>query len=85
VLPRTEVAGLIGAQRLEGVHVRDNVTRETSIDPVCGLFVFMGAAPRHHGSGSERPLPMNSLFASGVERYGVSVRTTDTILQPLSA
>ena len=36
---------LVGEQRLEGVHLRDNVTEETSVVPVCGLFVFIGAAP----------------------------------------
>jgi thioredoxin reductase (NADPH) len=45
VLPRTEVTSLIGEQCLEGVEVLDNLTQETSTLPVCGLFVFIGAAP----------------------------------------
>jgi thioredoxin reductase (NADPH) len=44
-LPRTEVTSLIGEQRLEGVELRNNVTEETSIFSICGLFVFIGAAP----------------------------------------
>jgi thioredoxin reductase (NADPH) len=45
VFPRTEVTALVGEGHLEGVELRNNVTQETSIVPVCGLFVFIGAAP----------------------------------------
>ena len=45
VLPRTEVTALVGEGRLEGVELRNNVTEKTSIVQVCGLFVFIGAAP----------------------------------------
>jgi len=45
VMRRTEVVALVGEQRLEGVKLRHNATRATSIVPACGLFVFIGAAP----------------------------------------
>lgn len=45
VLPRSEVTGLVGEQRLEGVELRDNIGHETSTIPICGLFVFIGAKP----------------------------------------
>jgi thioredoxin reductase (NADPH) len=45
VSPRTEVAGLIGEQKLEGVDLRQNDSQEASTLPVCGLFVFIGANP----------------------------------------
>ena len=45
VLPRSEVTALVGEQHLEGVELRNNVTMESSIEAVCGLFVFIGAAP----------------------------------------
>jgi thioredoxin reductase (NADPH) len=46
VSPRTEVTGLVGDQRLEGVVLRDNTTQLISTVPVRGLFVFIGATPR---------------------------------------
>jgi thioredoxin reductase (NADPH) len=45
VFARTEVTGLVGEHRLEGVNLQHNVTREISAIPVCGLFVFIGATP----------------------------------------
>ena len=45
VSPRTEVATLVGDQKLEGVDLRDNASQEISTVPVCGLFVFIGANP----------------------------------------
>ncbi len=45
VFQRTEVTALVGEGRLEAVALRNNVTEATSIVPVCGLFVFIGAAP----------------------------------------
>jgi len=45
VSPHTEVAGLIGDAKLEGVEVRDSITKVTSTMEICGLFVFIGAAP----------------------------------------
>jgi thioredoxin reductase (NADPH) len=45
VSPRTEVTGLVGDQKLEGVNLRDNNTQEARTIPLCGLFVFIGANP----------------------------------------
>jgi thioredoxin reductase (NADPH) len=45
VSPKTEVVGLVGEQRLEGVTLRDNGSGQTAIEPSCGLFVFIGATP----------------------------------------
>ncbi len=45
VSSRTEVTGLVGEQKLEGVGLRNNVSQETSTLPVTGLFVFIGANP----------------------------------------
>jgi thioredoxin reductase (NADPH) len=45
VLPRTEVVSLVGDDLLEGVEVREKTSQLTSVLPVCGLFVFIGAAP----------------------------------------
>jgi thioredoxin reductase (NADPH) len=46
VWPRTQVAGLIGADLLEGVRIRDTAQPEASDLAVTGLFVFIGAQPR---------------------------------------
>lgn len=45
ISPRTEVAGLIGEHKLEGVVLRHNSSQEASTLPICGLFVFIGANP----------------------------------------
>jgi thioredoxin reductase (NADPH) len=45
VLTQTEVVGLVGEQRLEGVTLRDNRSGEVSTEPTGGLFVFIGATP----------------------------------------
>jgi thioredoxin reductase (NADPH) len=45
ISPRTEVSGLVGEQKLQGVNLRDNNSQETSTIPICGLFVFIGAYP----------------------------------------
>jgi thioredoxin reductase (NADPH) len=45
VSPRTEVTGLVGEQKLDGVDLHDNATQELSTVPVGGLFVFIGATP----------------------------------------
>jgi thioredoxin reductase (NADPH) len=45
VSPGTEVTGLVGEDKLEGVDLRDNASREISTVPVQGLFVFIGANP----------------------------------------
>jgi thioredoxin reductase (NADPH) len=46
VVPRTEVTGLLGEQQLEGVHLYNSASDQSSSLPVCGLFVFIGAEPR---------------------------------------
>ena len=45
VAPQTEVIGLVGDGRLEGVTLRHNGSGETVSHPTCGLFVFIGAKP----------------------------------------
>lgn len=45
VSPRTEVVGLVGDDQLEGVELRDDESGQASVDPVSGLFVFIGAKP----------------------------------------
>jgi thioredoxin reductase (NADPH) len=45
VAPHTEVVGLVGEQRLEGVTLRDNTSGRIFTQPSRGLFVFIGAAP----------------------------------------
>jgi thioredoxin reductase (NADPH) len=45
VLPRTEVAALVGDEKLEAIDLRSNESHETSRVPACGLFVFIGANP----------------------------------------
>ena len=42
---RTEVVGLVGAERLEGVVLRDNPSGRSQTESCCGLFVFIGATP----------------------------------------
>jgi thioredoxin reductase (NADPH) len=42
---QSEVIGLIGERRLEGVTLRDKGSGETITQPSCGLFVFIGATP----------------------------------------
>ena len=42
---RSEVIGLVGTERLEGLEVRDNEAQQVSELPVRGLFVFIGAKP----------------------------------------
>jgi thioredoxin reductase (NADPH) len=44
----TEVIGLIGEQRLEGVTLRDKRSGQIVAQPSCGLFVFIGATPCTH-------------------------------------
>ena len=45
VSPKTEVVGLIGDGRLEGVTLRNNASGEIVTHPTCGLFTFIGAQP----------------------------------------
>jgi thioredoxin reductase (NADPH) len=45
VSPHTEVCGLIGDKVLEGVEIRHTISQVTITLSICGLFVFIGAAP----------------------------------------
>jgi len=45
VSSRTEVVGLVGAKALQAVELRHNTVGQTSVQAVCGLFVFIGARP----------------------------------------
>jgi thioredoxin reductase (NADPH) len=45
VSPHTEVVGLVGEQRLEGVTLRESASGRTFTQPSRGLFVFIGATP----------------------------------------
>jgi thioredoxin reductase (NADPH) len=45
ILPKTEVTGLLGDEKLDGITLRDNATQRSSQVPACGLFVFIGANP----------------------------------------
>jgi thioredoxin reductase (NADPH) len=42
---QTEVVGLVGEQRLDGVVLCDNRSGRSLTEPSCGLFVFIGAKP----------------------------------------
>jgi thioredoxin reductase (NADPH) len=53
VWPRTEVTGLIGEQKLEGVNLQDNNSGETATIPIRGLFVFIGANPHTEWLGGQ--------------------------------
>jgi len=46
VSAHTEVVGLVGDRRLDGVVVRDNRSGRSRTQPSRGLFVFIGATPR---------------------------------------
>jgi thioredoxin reductase (NADPH) len=41
----TEVAALVGKEKLDGVKLRDNRSGVVSLHEICGLFVFIGAKP----------------------------------------
>jgi len=45
VLPQTQVRALVGQDQLEGVEVVESRWQQTSILPVRGLFIFIGATP----------------------------------------
>jgi thioredoxin reductase (NADPH) len=40
-----EVVGLVGEGALTGVELQDNRSGQTSVQDICGLFVFIGAKP----------------------------------------
>jgi thioredoxin reductase (NADPH) len=43
---KTEVAGVIGNQQLEGLVLRDSIEQATEEVPAAALFIFIGAEPR---------------------------------------
>jgi thioredoxin reductase (NADPH) len=45
VRPHTEVSGLLGSDRFEGVDLIESVSHQTSTLAIGGLFVFIGAKP----------------------------------------
>jgi thioredoxin reductase (NADPH) len=45
VLPHRDVVALVGEKRLEGVALRENQSQSTSVEAICGLFLFIGATP----------------------------------------
>jgi thioredoxin reductase (NADPH) len=45
VRPHTEVSGLLGQDRFEGLELVESVSRQTSTLAIGGLFVFIGAKP----------------------------------------
>ena len=67
VLARTEVTALVGEQRLEGVEIWNNVGQETSIVPVSGLFVFIGAAPCTGWIGSQLAQDDDGFLLTGTD------------------
>jgi thioredoxin reductase (NADPH) len=67
VLARTEVTGLIGEQQLNGVHLRNNIGNETSVLAVCGLFVFIGAAPCTGWIGSQLAQDDDGFLLTGTD------------------
>ena len=46
VLLNTRVTGIAGQSRLGSVTLKNDVTGEVSEEPTCGLFIFIGTAPR---------------------------------------
>ena len=45
VIPNTDVVGLVGKKRLEGVELRDKAAGTVSTLSIAGLFIFIGATP----------------------------------------
>ena len=67
VLARTEVTALVGEQRLEGVEIWNDLGQETSIVPVSGLFVFIGAAPCTGWIGSQLAQDDDGFLLTGTD------------------
>jgi thioredoxin reductase (NADPH) len=67
VSPGTEVTGLVGELRLEGVNLRDRASRETSTAPVCGLFVFIGANPCTEWLGGQLAQDEHGFLLTGAD------------------
>jgi thioredoxin reductase (NADPH) len=53
VSPRTEVIALVGTEHLEGVELRNNDSKEVSVEAIGGLFVFIGARPSTEWTGGQ--------------------------------
>jgi thioredoxin reductase (NADPH) len=67
VSPGTEVTGLVGEPKLEGVEVRDNKSRETSTVSALGLFVFIGAKPCTEWLGGELAEDAHGFLLTGAD------------------
>ena len=65
VATRTEVIGLIGDGRLEGVTLRDNRSGEIVGHPTCGLFVFIGAKPCTEWLGGQLAMDEDGFLVTG--------------------
>jgi thioredoxin reductase (NADPH) len=67
VVPRSEVTALVGEEGLEGVELRNNVTEETSIVELRGLFVFIGAEPGTGWLGGQLAEDENGFLLTGAD------------------
>jgi thioredoxin reductase (NADPH) len=67
VSPRTEVIGLVGNEKLEGIDLRDNSTQETTTIPLCGLFVFIGANPNTEWLGGQLAEDDHGFLLTGLD------------------
>jgi thioredoxin reductase (NADPH) len=67
ISPRTEVTGLVGEQKLEGVNLRDNSSQATSTIPICGLFVFIGANPCTEWLGGQLSEDRHGFLLTGAD------------------
>ncbi len=65
VATRTEVVGLIGDGRLEGVTLRDTRSGEVVDHPTCGLFVFIGAKPCTEWLGGQLAMDEDGFLVTG--------------------
>jgi thioredoxin reductase (NADPH) len=81
VTPHTEVTGLIGDAELEGVEVRHNVSGEASTLSICGLFVFIGAAPSTQWLGGQLALDDHGFVLTGWDVPSEAL--TDPSFRPL--
>jgi thioredoxin reductase (NADPH) len=67
VSPETEVVGLVGEKRLEGVTLRDNRSGEISTEPSGGLFVFIGATPCTEWLGGQLAVDEHGFLLTGAD------------------
>ena len=80
VLPCSEVTGLVGEQRLEGVELRNNVGQETSTIPICGLFVFIGAKPCTEWIGDQLAEDDDGFLLTGADLANSAARLDEAPL-----